>query len=257
MTQRRPLMAANWKMNKTHREAVAFAEALDDALDEKQLPGATGPDIVLFAPFTALPATSEHRLNCSSAWHLGAQTMDFHDSGAYTGEISGDMLQALGITSVLVGHSERRQYYNETDETCNKKLHAAFKHNLIPILCVGETLEEREAGQTDVVVMRQMRMALDGVTTQQREQLVIAYEPIWAIGTGKVCDAAEANRTIAVIRREIGLAHTRILYGGSMKPDNVAELMKQPDIDGGLVGGASLDVDSFMQLVAAAVPVTA
>lgn len=248
-SSRRPVMAGNWKLFKTHLEALNFAKDLDAGLHQAGYHPTEGPEIILCAPFTALASLSEYRLNQNAPWHVGAQTMDYHTDGAYTGEIAPRMLQALGVSHVIIGHSERRQYFNETDQSVQQKLKVAFPANLTPILCVGESLQERQDGQTDVVIMRQLRVALDGLTDKQREQLIIAYEPIWAIGTGQVCEASEANRVISLIRRDIGLARTRILYGGSMKPDNVAELMKQPDIDGGLVGGASLEVASFLSLV--------
>jgi triosephosphate isomerase len=177
---------------------------------------------------------------------LGAQNIHWEDEGAFTGEISGAMLTELGVRYVIVGHSERRQYFGETDETVNQRLKAAQRHNLIPILCVGESKAQRDAGETENVIFAQLEQDLVGI---DQENLVIAYEPIWAIGTGDTCEATEANRVIGLIRSKLTNKNVTIQYGGSVKPDNVDEIMAQPEIDGALVGGASLTADSFARLV--------
>lgn len=245
---RRPILAGNWKMYKTIREAVEFVQQLptDDSLPEVEK--------VICAPFTALPALSEQLRG--SAYQLGAQNMHFVDEGAYTGEVSPVMLKELAVSYVIIGHSERRQYFNETDETVNQKVKAALQYGLKPIVCVGESLAEREAGRTGEVVRSQTEAALAGVSAEEATQLVLAYEPIWAIGTGRSSSAEEANQTISLIRDvvrqcvgEAAAQAIRILYGGSVKPDNIAGFMRYPDIDGALVGGASLQADSYWQLV--------
>lgn len=235
-------------MFKTIEEAKQFAEAV------KQQEEVEGVEQVVCAPFTALPALAEALQGTGIA--LGAQNMHFEEQGAFTGEISPLMLKELGVKYVIIGHSERRQYFNETDESVNKKTRAALKHGLRPIVCVGESLEEREAGETAAVVGKQTKAALAGADAAQLADVVIAYEPIWAIGTGKSSTAADANETIAVIRRviaedfgEAAASVVRIQYGGSVKPDNIASFMAEPDIDGALVGGASLTADSFRGLV--------
>jgi len=245
---RTPIIAGNWKMFKTVPEAVAFVEQVKGKAE------AAGVESVICAPFTALPALVEAVKG--TTLKIGAQNLHFEDSGAFTGEVSGIMLKDLGVDYVIVGHSERRQYFAETDETVNKKLHAAFKHGLTPILCVGEKLEEREAGRTNEVNRTQTVAALAGLTAEQAAQVVIAYEPIWAIGTGKSSTAADANEAIAYIRSVVGELYgaevagkIRIQYGGSVKPNNVAEYLGQPDIDGALVGGASLEPASYVALV--------
>lgn len=245
---RTPIIAGNWKMFKTVSEAVAFVN------DVKGKAEVAGVESVICAPFTALPALVEAVKGTSLK--IGAQNLHFEDNGAFTGEISGVMLKDLGVDYVIVGHSERRQYFAETDETVNKKLHAAFKHGIVPILCVGEKLEEREAGKTNEVNRVQTEAALAGLSAEQAAQVVIAYEPIWAIGTGKSSTATDANEAIAYIRSVVeGLygadvaAKVRIQYGGSVKPNNVAEYLGQSDIDGALVGGASLEPASYVALV--------
>ncbi len=251
---RKPVMAANWKMFKTTAEAAQFIETLHGLLDGVSKDDM--PTAVICPPYTALSTVSQSlgQLNLSNTVFLGAQNMESKADGAFTGEISPRMLRDLNVSYVVLGHSERREYYNETDAGVNAKAKAALENNLIPIVCVGESLAQREAGQTDAWVTRQVEAALDGITPEQRKKLILAYEPIWAIGTGKVCDAAEANRVIGLIRQTVGVAETRILYGGSMKPDNVEGLMAQPEIDGGLVGGASLEPASYVQLIKAAMP---
>jgi len=245
---RTPIIAGNWKMFKTVSEAVAFVN------DVKGKAEVAGVESVICAPFTALPALVEAVKGTSLK--IGAQNLHFEDNGAFTGEISGVMLKDLGVDYVIVGHSERRQYFAETDETVNKKLHAAFKHGIVPILCVGEKLEEREAGKTNEVNRVQTEAALAGLSAEQAAQVVIAYEPIWAIGTGKTSTADDANEVISYIRERIAVQFgadvadkVRIQYGGSVKPNNVAEYLGQSDIDGALVGGASLEPASYVALV--------
>lgn len=235
-------------MFKTVNEAVTFVEAVKD----KAI--VDGVESVICSPFTNLPALVEAATN--TGLKIGAQNMHWEENGAYTGEISGVMLQELGIDYVIIGHSERRAYFNETDETVNQKVHAAFKYGLTPIVCVGEKLEEREANQTKDVCRKQTLAALEGLSAELAAKVVIAYEPIWAIGTGKSSTAADAGEVIGFIREQIatkfGAAvadQVRIQYGGSVKPNNIAEYMQQPDIDGALVGGASLDPQSYIELI--------
>ena len=248
---RTPIIAGNWKMYKTIQEARQFAR------EAKAGKYAGGVQKVICAPFTALPALADELQGTDIA--LGAQNMHFAEEGAYTGEISPSMLAEIGVKYVILGHSERRQYFNETDETVNQKVHAAIKHELVPIICVGESLQQREAGETEAVVRRQTEAALAGLEASQVRGVVIAYEPIWAIGTGKSSSAEEANDTIAIIRQVIAAffgpqtaEQVRIQYGGSVKPENIADYLAQPEIDGALVGGASLAADSYVQLVNAA-----
>lgn len=250
---RKTIIAGNWKMNNTRREAKALADAL-----VKGIEGKNGlPEVVLCPPFTSLETVSNAVSGTAVA--VGAQNMDFRDSGAFTGEVSPLMLLELAIKYVLIGHSERRQLFGETNQTVNSKLKTALKHGLVPIVCVGETLDEREANLTDAVVSRQVAAALDDIELQALTPLVIAYEPVWAIGTGKVCESPEANRVIGIIRNTIGNLHsgstlgdqTPVLYGGSVTAKNVGELLEQPNIDGGLVGGASLKADEFLSIIEA------
>lgn len=245
---RTPIIAGNWKMFKTVPEAKAFIEEIKGKAE------VAGVESVICAPFTNLPALVEAVKG--TAIKIGAQNLHFEDNGAYTGEISGVMLKDLGVDYVIIGHSERRAYFAESDEIVNKKAHAAFKHGITPIICVGEKLEEREADQTKEVCKVQTEGALKGLTAEQAAQVVIAYEPIWAIGTGKSSTAQDANEVISYIRDlvkglygETVANAVRIQYGGSVKPENVVEYMGQSDIDGALVGGASLQPDSFVQLV--------
>ncbi|MGE0199685.1 MAG: triose-phosphate isomerase [Candidatus Melainabacteria bacterium] len=255
---RRPVIAGNWKMYKTVPEARAFVEAL--ALKVQSLSGEHA-DVVIAPPAIALQTVREavERLNLNLK--VAAQTMESRDEGAFTGEISPVMLADLRIPMVILGHSERRQYYNETDVSVAAKMSAAFAHNLTPIVCVGELLAAREAGETDAVIEAQLKPLLAKLSADQFERLVVAYEPVWAIGTGKTCDAEEANRVCGVIRKHLGAkgnaAATRILYGGSVKPDNIQGLMGQPEIDGALVGGASLEVDSFFKIIEGSLLATA
>jgi len=245
---RTPIVACNWKMFKTAGEAAAFVNEVRGKAERE------GVESVICAPFTALPALVEALRGTSI--RAGAQNVHWEDSGAFTGEVSGAMLKDLGVTYVIIGHSERRAYFHETDEIVNKKVHAAFRHGLIPIVCVGEKLEEREAGRTKDVCRTQTLAALQGLSEEQVASLVIAYEPIWAIGTGKSSTAEDANEVIGYIRAQIAEAvsrqaadRVRIQYGGSVKPDNIGEFMRQPEIDGALVGGASLDPASYIRLV--------
>jgi triosephosphate isomerase len=246
---RKPVMAGNWKMFKTPAETRDFFEAF------RPLVAAAGHcEIVICPPFPDLPAAVEGAQG--TRIQVGAQNLYWAKEGAFTGEVSGPMIRATGATHVIVGHSERRQYFGETDETVLKRTVAALDAGLIPIVCVGELLEQREAGQTEVVLCRQCLQGIAGLDARQFAQIVIAYEPVWAIGTGRTATpeiAAEAHR---VIRREMrnrygsdAAESLRILYGGSVKPDNVKALMAQDEIDGVLVGGASLDVKSFAPIV--------
>jgi len=245
---RKPIIAGNWKMFKTVGEAVSFFSEVKGKAE------IDGVESVICAPFTALPALVEAAKGTSIA--IGAQNLHFEDNGAFTGEISGVMLADLGVKYVIIGHSERRAYFAETDEVVNKKTHAAFKHGLTPIVCVGEKLEEREADQTKEVCKVQTEAAFQGLSAEQAAQVVIAYEPIWAIGTGKSSTAADAEDVIAYIRSIVAGLYgeatanaVRIQYGGSVKPNNVAEYMGQANIDGALVGGASLEPASYIALV--------
>lgn len=250
-TMRIPLLAANWKMYKTPAEAQAFVSAF------LKTPLPANAEVAIFPPAIDLPAAIAAAKG--SALKIGAQNIYFADEGAFTGEISAPMLVAAGATHVLIGHSERRQYFGETDEWVNKKLHTALRHNLIPIVCVGEHLDQRENGETEAVLRRQTSRALQEIDAAQAAPIVIAYEPVWAIGTGKTATPEIAQEAHSVIRHEVAQLlgrpvseAMRILYGGSVKPDNAAQLCKQPDIDGALVGGASLDPASFSKIVAAA-----
>jgi triosephosphate isomerase len=246
---RKALIAANWKMYKTPAEAKAFVDAF-----LPMVAGHTRDEIALFPSPVLLPTVVP--ACAGSNVSVGAQNIHFAEEGAYTGETSVGQLKAVGGTHTLIGHSERRQYFAETDEIVNKKLHTALKHGVIPIVCIGEVLEEREAGKTASVLQTQINGAFAGITPQAAVPIVIAYEPVWAIGTGKTATpeiAADAHRIIrAEVAKLLGAsvaAAMRILYGGSVKPDNVASLMAQDDIDGALVGGASLKPDSFAAIV--------
>jgi len=249
---RKKLIAGNWKMNKTATDAVALAHDIVVALGSQQ-----EVEVVVCPPFTSLEGVGKALEG--SVVKLGAQNMHFEASGAFTGEISAPMLRALFSTHVILGHSERRTLFGETDELVNKKLLAALKNQLRPILCVGESLAEREAGSTLRVVQAQTERALEGVSKELAAGIVIAYEPVWAIGTGKVATTEQAQEVHGFIRglltKLMGEAvsqRVRILYGGSMKPANAPELLAQKDIDGGLIGGASLEARSFLELVKAA-----
>jgi triosephosphate isomerase len=247
---RRPLIAGNWKMNLTRRAAVALAEAV-----VKGAAGWEGVDLAVCPPLCYLEAVGAAVAGSKVA--LGAQNMYFQPEGAYTGEIAASMLRDLGCRYVILGHSERRHILHETDEEVNKKVHAALAAGLIPIVCVGELLSEREAGRTGEVIRRQFAGSLAGLSEEQVRKIVIAYEPVWAIGTGKVATPDQAEevhldlRKIIAQRYNEAVAQTvRIQYGGSVKADNAAELLRQPDIDGALVGGASLKADQFLGIVA-------
>jgi triosephosphate isomerase len=248
---RKPIIAANWKMNKTIAEAKSFIEETKGLVPEKNT-----VDSVVCAPALFLDMLTDETEDRSVM--IGAQNMHFEDSGAFTGEISPYALNDLGVSYVILGHSERRQLFTETDEAVNKKVHAAFNHRLLPIVCVGETLEQREGIQTQDVVRGQVEKALEGLSEDQAKQVVIAYEPIWAIGTGKSSSAEEANEVCTYIRSVIAQQFSeetadavRIQYGGSVKPANIHEYLNQADIDGALVGGASLEPESFLQLLEA------
>ena len=245
----RTVIAGNWKMHKTAVQTRAFLDAFLPHVG--RLPRTI--DIVIAPPFTSLPEA--HRvLSMQSRVRLGAQTMHWAESGAYTGEISPPMLRELGVSYVIIGHSERRMYCNESDRTINLKTVAALAHGITPIIAVGETLDERESGMTDARVIAQTRAALDGIAPADLTRVIVAYEPIWAIGTGRSCDAGEADRVMGAIRGCVpALESVSILYGGSMKGDNVAAYLAQPNINGGLVGGASLEPDAFATLIANAV----
>jgi len=237
---RKIVIAGNWKMFKTQEESSEFLQGFLPQLEKTP----EGRGVVLCAPFTSLDLMSKNLHN--SRVQLGAQNIHWEDSGAYTGEIAGAMLKEINVRYVIVGHSERRQYFGETDETVNKRLLAAQRHGLIPILCVGETKEQRDANETESVIINQLKKDLVDVN---QEQLVIAYEPIWAIGTGDTCEASDANQVIGMIRSQLKVADVPIQYGGSVKPKNIDEIMAQPEIDGALVGGASLEPDSFARIV--------
>jgi len=246
---RKPIIAGNWKMNKTPDEAKRLVDGLIPLVR-----GAQDVDVVVCPPFVCIPAAAE-ALKGSNV-RLGAQNMHFEASGAYTGEVSADMLKSLGVEYVILGHSERRQYFGETDEGVNKKAKVALAAGLTPIICVGETLEERENGITAEVVCKQTKLALLGLSAEQAAEVVIAYEPIWAIGTGKTATAEDANETIGTIRGAVAEVYgddtafsVRIQYGGSMKPGNAKELMAMPEIDGGLIGGAALKAEDFAGIV--------
>ena len=245
---RKPIIAGNWKMNKTPSEAKALVEAL------KPLVADAGCDVVVCVPALDFAAVKEAAEGSNIG--VGVQNMHWKESGAYTGELSAAMIKEAGAQYVIIGHSERRQYFAETDETVNKKVLAAVAAGLIPIVCVGEKKEEREAGYTNPLVTYQTQIALTGLTAAQVENVVIAYEPVWAIGTGLTATDEQANETIGVIRQAIAAkygeetaAKVRIQYGGSMKGSNVKGLMAQPEIDGGLIGGASLKAPDFSQVV--------
>jgi len=227
-------------MYKTQAEATEFLQGFMPELEKTP----EDREVVICPPFTALDAIS--RSLHGSLVQLGAQNIHWEDNGAFTGEVAGSMLSEIGVRYVIVGHSERRQYFGETDESVNKRLLSAQRHGLIPILCVGETKQQRDAGETESIITNQLEKDLVNVDQQR---LVIAYEPIWAIGTGDTCESSEANRVIGVIRSQLSNAEVTIQYGGSVKPDNIDEIMAQPEIDGALVGGASLQPASFARLV--------
>ena len=244
---RKPIIAGNWKMNKTIAEAIEFVNDIKGKLNDADV------DVVICAPFTLLKDLKE--VTKGSNIKIGAQNMHFAENGAFTGEISSTMLKELSIDYVIIGHSERRQYFNETNETCNKKVLKALEVGIDPILCCGETLEERETDKTKDVVKTQVISGLANVKAEDLSKVVIAYEPIWAIGTGKTATAKQANDVISYIREVIASLYgelanqVRIQYGGSVKPSNIVEIMGQSDIDGALVGGASLEPSDYIALV--------
>ena len=245
---RRKVIAGNWKMNMLPDETIKFIEEFAPLVKD------TENEVILCVPYTDLFYAL---LNVQGTnIKIGAQNMHFEEKGAYTGEVSPQMLKAINVEYVIIGHSERRQYYNETDETVNKKIKAAFNVGLKPIVCVGETLEEREAGKTSEIITNQTKLALEGLTNEQVENTIIAYEPIWAIGTGKTATSEDANNSIKEIRNKIAEIYGQntasrviIQYGGSVKSSNAKELFSTSDIDGGLVGGASLKAEEFSKIV--------
>jgi len=249
---RKPIIAGNWKMYKNKDEAVQFIYKVVDEMPSIEL-----VDSVICAPFIDLKSLVKRQ---GANLRIGAQNMHFEEQGAFTGEIAPSMLTNIGVTYVIIGHSERRAMFNETDESCNKKVHQAFNHGLVPILCVGESLEQREAGTTNDLLNEQLEKDLAGLTADQVKNLVIAYEPIWAIGTGKTATAEVADETCGFIRETVKRLYDeataeaiRIQYGGSVKTSNIDELMSKPNIDGALIGGASLKAEDFVTLVNAAV----
>lgn len=246
---RTPFLAGNWKMNKTDPEAVELAKGLVESNKD-----VTDRDILICPPFTSLK--SVHDVVQGTNVKLGAQTLYWEKSGAYTGMVSPDMLKAVGCDYVIIGHSEQRQYFGETDETVNKRINAALEADLLPIMCCGELLEEREAGKAEEVVRTQVTGGLKGFSKDQLKKITIAYEPVWAIGTGKTATPEDADAMHKVIRDLItelyddeAAGKMRIQYGGSVKPDNVDDLMSRENIDGALVGGASMKVDAFTRII--------
>lgn len=250
---RKPIIAGNWKLNKTIDESVTLVE--DIKVKTMDLNREEIPTVVICPVFTALKSVAR-TLEHGEGIYLGAQDCYWEDSGAFTGEVSVPMLMDICVNYVIVGHSERRQYFGETDETVNLKAKAILKHGLTPIICCGESLEQREAGQTDEIVKKQVKADLEGLSNEDIAKSVIAYEPIWAIGTGKTCDSPEANRVIKLIRDTVAEVSSReaadkmrILYGGSVKPSTIEEQMGMSDIDGALVGGASLKAEDFVGII--------
>jgi triosephosphate isomerase len=250
-----PVFAANWKMNKTGLDAVAWVREFAALSKEAALsPKGGGTEVIIAPPFTAIAAAVEATRGSTVA--VAGQTMHYERSGAFTGEISAEMLKEAGADFVIIGHSERRQLFGETDETVQRKVTAAHTAGLVPMVCIGETLAQREQGETLAVLDRQVRAGLDGCSGEQIASLILAYEPVWAIGTGKNATPAEAGEAHTHIRRRLrewfGGAHAdqcRIVYGGSVKPDNIRQLIGLADVDGGLVGGASLDATTFAAIV--------
>ena len=245
---RKKVIAGNWKMNKLPNEAISFIEELAPLVKNTQ------NEVILCVPYTDLFYALLTAQNTNIK--IGAQNMHFEESGAYTGEISGKMLKSINVEYVIIGHSERRQYFQETDETVNKKIKAAFQYGLKPIVCVGETLEQREAGKAEEIITKQTQLALEGLTKAQVQNTIIAYEPIWAIGTGKTATKEDANNSIEAIRNKIveiygqTIASSVIIqYGGSVKSTNAKELFEMSNIDGGLVGGSSLKAEEFSKIV--------
>jgi triosephosphate isomerase (TIM) len=253
MSNRIPLMAGNWKMNLNHLEAIAHVQKLAFALADKDYQAV---EVAVLPPCTDLRSVQTLVEGDKLKIKYGAQDISPFDSGAYTGEISGAMLAKLKCTFVVIGHSERRQYHAETDELVNRKIKAAYRHGLTPILCIGEALEIRKEGRQVPYTLAQLDGALEGIPADQAQSIVIAYEPVWAIGTGEVATPADAQEVCGAIRGRLTELYSqelaeavRIQYGGSVKAGNVAAIMAQPDVDGALVGGASLDVDEFVKIV--------
>ncbi|HEY2950042.1 MAG TPA: triose-phosphate isomerase [Micromonosporaceae bacterium] len=249
---RRPLMAGNWKMNLNHLEAIALTQKLVYSLTEREL---ADVEVVVLPPFTAIRSVQTLVDGDKLPIGYGAQDVSAHRAGAYTGEIAGSMLAKLGCTYVVVGHSERRAYHHEDDALVNAKVSAALANELAPILCVGEGLPVREAGEQVAYTVAQLDAALAGLAAEQIERIVVAYEPVWAIGTGKVATPEDAQEVIGALRSRIAERHSaatadrvRILYGGSVKSGNISGIMAQPDVDGALVGGASLDPEEFVRI---------
>lgn len=252
MTERKPLMAGNWKMNLNHLEAIALVQKLAFSLNDDDF---TNVDVAVMVPFTDIRSVQTLVDGDKLRIGYGAQDMSQHDSGAYTGEISGVMLAKLGVSYVVLGHSERRQYHAESDALVNAKAKAALRHGITPIVCVGEGLEIRKAGTHVEYTLAQLDGSLAGITPEQLAKSVIAYEPVWAIGTGEVATPEDAQEVCGAIRQRLAETHgeaaaadVRVLYGGSVKASNVASIMAQPDVDGALVGGASLDADEFVAI---------
>ncbi len=250
---RKPIIAGNWKMNMTHTDAIALVRTISYELKEQDYDRV---DVVVCPPFTTLRSTQLVLEEEYIPIALGAQNLFWEDEGAFTGEVSGVFLKALHCTYVIIGHSERRKYFAETDEMVNKRIVAALRNGLSPIVCCGETDEEREAGRTEAVIERQLTDGLAGFTSEQIGEMVIAYEPVWAIGTGKAATPEDANETIGFARSILAKVSSgavaqsvRIQYGGSVSAGNIASLMAQPEIDGALVGGASLEAKSFAMIV--------
>ena len=255
---RKPIIAGNWKMNLLQADAKALFEGIKGFV--KDFSAQQLPTVVVAPVFTSLSVVNSVKCDCGCGCNkinIAAQNCHWEKSGAYTGELSVEMLADAGCSYIIIGHSERRQYFSETDEMINKKAKAILAGGLIPIICCGETLEQREAGVTDEHIATQIRAALNGLSEEEISKSVIAYEPIWAIGTGKTCDSIEANRVIAMIRNVVKQVSSesageaiRILYGGSVKPSTIEEQMSQSDIDGALIGGASLTAESFNEIIA-------
>ena len=245
---RKKVIAGNWKMNMLPNEAMEYIQTFERLVKDSK------NEVILCVPYTDLFYALLTAQNTNIK--IGAQNMHWEENGAFTGEVSGKMLKSIGVEYVIIGHSERRQYFAETDETVNKKIKSAFKNELKPIVCVGETLEEREAGKTEEIITTQTRLALDGLDEDKVKETIIAYEPIWAIGTGRTATSEDANNSIKAIRNEIAKIYGEevaneviIQYGGSVKSSNAKELFTTSDIDGGLVGGASLKPDEFAKIV--------
>jgi triosephosphate isomerase len=253
MAARTPLMAGNWKMNLTHLEAIALVQKLAFSLTDRDFDAV---DVVVLPPFTDIRSIQTMVDGDRLRIRYGAQDLSPHDAGAYTGDISGVMLAKLGCSIVTVGHSERREHHGESDAVVNAKLRACYRHGLTPVLCVGEGLEVRRAGGAVAHATGQLDAALESVSAAQAEGLIVAYEPIWAIGTGEVATPQDAQEVCGALRGELRRRYSpavgeavRVLYGGSVKPDNIAAIMAEPDVDGALVGGASLVVEDFVRIV--------